>query len=677
MRRALSLTVLLGLLLSLVGTTPAGSADVAPAPEGANSVSGASFQNAHFESVWSRTDGPVASGAVSRSWLWGPAPGETRQEPFAGAPGGVRTVQYFDKARMESNPAVTDPNNPWSVTTGLLVVEMASGQVQTGPASTEKLAPAEIAVAGDILPGPLDTAPRYASFRQVASLPGTTGRSVPDAGGMEVRATIDKAGKVGTLSGEPPARVRYAAYTPETGHNIPDVFARFMEQEGPVLVEGKMARGRLFDPVYLLGHPITEAYWTTVPIGGKAEQVLVQLYQRRVLTFLPSYGEGWQVQMGNVGQHYFGWRYANEPPPLPKDALLVRPAGNKLVIDGKPVVLKGTNYWYHKAPFGDTWIWWDGPAIRHELWKAKELGANTVRIGIPFGERRATKTIWGPDCEDDRGLTCTEVKGRIVSQMNQFLQIAAGFDMKVIFTLFEWHNQYPAPNERAYARQLNYLRGLVRPFANDDRVLAWDLHNEPEYYATWKDGGKDRVIAWIGHMARALREIDRNHMLTIGVARYETLWDAARDGTRLIDMVDLVSFHLYDAGALRTQIIALEKLTHKPLLLEEMGWPTGPAELSTAAARYDEATQLFLYRTMLADAKSSSLVGVVQWMLWDYPHDYGLYPGDPPTFEPFFGIVRVDGSFKPAAAEFRDGYPVSPLPSRTKTNVPLTRQQGD
>src|SRR5690348_5889932 len=82
-----------------------------------------SFANPQFEQLWSRTDQLVARAAVSRSWLWGPGPGEVRTEPFAGEPGGVRTVQYFDKARMEVNSAA-DPSSPWATTTGLLVVEM-------------------------------------------------------------------------------------------------------------------------------------------------------------------------------------------------------------------------------------------------------------------------------------------------------------------------------------------------------------------------------------------------------------------------------------------------------------------------------------------------------------------------------------------------------------------------
>src|SRR4051812_11121394 len=92
-------------------------ADTTPAP---------SFAAPEFQQVWNRDDEPVASGNISRSWLWGPSPGVTRQEQFAGAPGGSRTVQYFDKSRMELNEAITDVKSQWRVTTGLLVTEMVS-----------------------------------------------------------------------------------------------------------------------------------------------------------------------------------------------------------------------------------------------------------------------------------------------------------------------------------------------------------------------------------------------------------------------------------------------------------------------------------------------------------------------------------------------------------------------
>lgn len=44
-------------------------------------------------------------------------------------------------------------------------------------------------------------------------------------------------------------------------------------------------------------------------VNGQEQDVLVQLYERRVLTYTPSNPDGWQVEMGNVGQHYRHWRY--------------------------------------------------------------------------------------------------------------------------------------------------------------------------------------------------------------------------------------------------------------------------------------------------------------------------------------------------------------------------------
>jgi hypothetical protein len=608
----------------------------------------------------------------------------------------VRTVQYFDKARMEVNHAVSDPQSQWAVTTGLLVVELVDGRVQVGPDTFTRLAPSDLPVAGDVSPGPsLDTAPRYSSFNAVASLPGAPGRESPPATGAEVLATIDRDGRVGALSpAEMPASVRYAAYSPETGHNIPDIFVSFMEAEGPVLQSGGLYQDKLFDAVYLLGYPITEAYWTTVPVAGKPTQVLVQLYQRRVLTYIPGFTEPWEVQMGNVGAHYQRWRYAQRPsptatgpgtpvptePPAPPraDDTFVRVVGDRLFYRGEPVQLKGSNYWRQNAPFADTWIWWDGHQVYRELARARELGVNVIRIGIPyvpFGEGRASRLLWGERCGNGRPGDCTTLAGRIVNNMTQLLQLTSSYDIKVIFTLFEWSDSFPAPGETDYARQVGYLRGLVAPFASDDRVLGWDLHNEPDNYDTWKAGGSSRVIAWVANMAGVLREVDPVHPITVGVGGHATLWARDDKGRSLLDIVDLVSFHTYDAGALRSQITELEARTDKPILLEEMGWPTGPATLSNERASYDDATQLFLYKSMLADAKASSLVGVVQWMLYDYPPRYG---GNlTPSYEPYFGLVRTNGSLKPAAAEFRDGYPTQFLPSRTRSDVPLTKHPGD
>ncbi len=60
-----------------------------------------------------------------------------------------------------------------------------------------------------------------------------------------------------------------------------------------------------------LGFPLTEAYWTRGRVGGQEKDILVQAFERRVLTFTPSNKDPFKVEMGNVGLHYFNWRYRN------------------------------------------------------------------------------------------------------------------------------------------------------------------------------------------------------------------------------------------------------------------------------------------------------------------------------------------------------------------------------
>jgi hypothetical protein len=59
------------------------------------------------------------------------------------------------------------------------------------------------------------------------------------------------------------------------------------------------------------GYPISEPYWSYVKVAGSYTDVLIQAYERRVLTYLPHLQAGFKVQMGNIGQHYYDWRYLN------------------------------------------------------------------------------------------------------------------------------------------------------------------------------------------------------------------------------------------------------------------------------------------------------------------------------------------------------------------------------
>src|SRR4051812_7131242 len=78
------------------------------------------FGNAAFQRLWERQDRAVSEHISARSGTWGPVPlTDVLREPLAEGVDGSRSVQYFDKSRMEINDPTADPNASWYVTNGL------------------------------------------------------------------------------------------------------------------------------------------------------------------------------------------------------------------------------------------------------------------------------------------------------------------------------------------------------------------------------------------------------------------------------------------------------------------------------------------------------------------------------------------------------------------------------
>ena len=298
-----------------------------------------------FDRVWSRTDKPVQDRVAARTWMWGPTPFYAGYEPYLEGPGGQHLVEYFDKSRMEINNPAADRNSPWFVTNGLLVVEMMSGRLQTGNASFLQIAPAGIPVAGDT--GTSLNTPTYANLASLASLQGNN--RFPDRTGQPVREGLTRnsgVGNVDNLAGF----AKYGAYEPTLGHNIADVFWRFMNQRGIVYTGGRYGEDVLVDWVFAMGFPITEPYWMPIRVGAEERWVLVQAFQRRILTYSPYNPDGWKVEMGNVGRAYFDWRYAQTPPPAatprPGASISIQPTQGNITTD---ITITGRNFPAHTA----------------------------------------------------------------------------------------------------------------------------------------------------------------------------------------------------------------------------------------------------------------------------------------------------------------------------------------
>ncbi|MBA3470797.1 MAG: hypothetical protein H0T53_14260 [Herpetosiphonaceae bacterium] len=257
------------------------------------------FADPAFARVWERADAPIAAGAATRSWLWGPVSGSARAEVYDQAPGGLRQVQYFDKSRMEITDFNASRASQWFVTNGLLAKEMIIGQIQLGDSSFVARPPAQINIAGD-----LDDkrGPTYASFTNQLG-------PAADRTSQYADATLSRDGKTAAYSGPQRDAAKLVTFVPQTQHNIASAFWTFLNRRGPISEGGKIRDGQVIDWVFALGYPISEPYWAKVRVGGVEQDVLVQAFERRVLTYTPSNPAEWQVEMGNVGQHYEQWRY--------------------------------------------------------------------------------------------------------------------------------------------------------------------------------------------------------------------------------------------------------------------------------------------------------------------------------------------------------------------------------
>ena len=241
---------------------------------------------------------PLGSPAFAAQWnsieatvpnFWGPAYQTIFPERYQEATGGQRLVQYFEKARMEQTLA----NGP--VTNGLLTVELITGQRQFGDTTFTAYPPATIPVVGD----PSNPVPTYAAFAASVLPAKVLPRADADGDVYNPDGTLS----VDTQRAAAPGAT-FGSYQADPGgrfaHNIPLAFWSYLSTL-PIPWQSAM------------GFPLTEAVWVSVTLKSIPTWVLVQPFERRVLSYTPTNPVAFHVEMGNIGQHYFQWRYAVHP----------------------------------------------------------------------------------------------------------------------------------------------------------------------------------------------------------------------------------------------------------------------------------------------------------------------------------------------------------------------------
>ena len=256
--------------------------------------------------------------------------------------------------------------------------------------------------------------------------------------------------------------------------------------------------------------------------------------------------------------------------------------------------------WYEKQPWlvgsnynpasaiNELEMWqadsFDPKRIDLELGWAESLGMNTMRVYLH-------DLLWQQDAEGFK------------RRLDTFLTIAAKHGIRPIFVLFDsvWdpdpqvgkqraprpgvHNSgwVQSPSRKAlqdpseYPRLEAYVKGVVGALARDERVLAWDIWNEPDNTNQGSYGQlepKNKVELVLALLPRAFawaREAGPQQPVTSAVWKGD--WSSPEKMTAMdrlqIELSDVITFHNYDSPTELEKRINWLKRYNRPLICSE------------------------------------------------------------------------------------------------------------
>jgi len=194
-----------------------------------------------------------------------------------------------------------------------------------------------------------------------------------------------------------------------------------------------------------------------------------------------------------------------------------------------------------------------------------------------------------------------------INRLESYLQTAEKYQIKTLLVLLDdvWHpvpklGKQPDPtpfvhnsgwvqapgaailgDSLRHGELKNYIKGVLRHFAQDKRVVAWDLYNEPDNVANQPGYAelelKDKytyTFSLLKKVVRWAREVNPSQPLTIGLWKGDhTLWgtpEALRPLERyMVENSDIISFHSYDGPKITQEKVEELKKYNRPLICTE------------------------------------------------------------------------------------------------------------
>jgi endo-1,4-beta-mannosidase len=286
----------------------------------------------------------------------------------------------------------------------------------------------------------------------------------------------------------------------------------------------------------------------------------------------------------------------------------------------KNFFIRGVNYYPRHAPWERFLIEGKLDEIAKELDLIADARLNTLRIFLWY----------------EPLFTCTpeeaEPNPEIFAKLDTLISLASERNLHLIVTLNDLPDLHFRPLYTDWAHYDAQTAFIVNRYRDEPAILAWDLRNEADLDYGARDGSgqfeRESVLAWLVHTAEIVRAKDVNHLITAG------WWG---DAAETAAAVDILSFHHWtDAAEMESRIDALREQSSKPILVEEVGYPS-----------WGEGGETFQAETLgqvIDVAQQSQVAGWLIWTAFDFAPT-SVQPGSP---EYHFGLWRTNLTPKPA-----------------------------
>ncbi|WP_421871525.1 glycoside hydrolase family 2 TIM barrel-domain containing protein [Marinoscillum sp.] len=296
--------------------------------------------------------------------------------------------------------------------------------------------------------------------------------------------------------------------------------------------------------------------------------------------------------------------------------------------------------WYRGANFNpssainqlETWQAesFDAKIIDRELGWAEDIGMNAMRVYLHH-------VAWEQDKEGFK------------NRMAEYLKIADSHGIATMFVFFDdcWNNTYQAgrqpepktgthnsgwiqdPGQLIYDQPelVNdlevYVKDVMKHFADDSRILLWDVYNEPG-----NSGYGDRSLPLLKKVFQWGREVNPSQPLSAGV------WNNSLTNLNKFQLEnsDVITYHNYEDSAHHAAMIDTLQQYGKPMLCTEYMARTRNSTFQDIMPML-KAHKIGAFNWGLVSGKSNTIYA------WDTPIESGE---EPEVW--FHDIFRQDGS---------------------------------